>query len=123
MAKILIVDDVKGVRLAIKTVLSMDGHEFGEASSLDEAIQLLEDNNFSYDLIITDMIMPEKDGAQIFPYLEEKNKSIAVLAMSGGAGGVSAEMALEIAKNKAKKLLMKPFTTAELKESVSVALS
>ncbi len=115
--KILVIDDVKNVREGVKAILMMEGFDVSDVASVDEAVSLLRQSDF--DLIVTDMIMPDSDGVQVFDYLEEVGKSIPVLAMSGGGAGVSAQLALKSAENKARGMLKKPFTATEIKMAIN----
>ena len=60
MARILVVDDEELARFTIRDILETAGHEIAEAENGNEAISLQNANPF--DLIITDLIMPEKEG-------------------------------------------------------------
>ena len=63
MARILIVDDEKNIRLSLRRVLTNAGHETKEAENGKKADELLANNAF--DLVITDIIMPVKDGTEL----------------------------------------------------------
>ncbi|MDH3236817.1 MAG: response regulator, partial [Alphaproteobacteria bacterium] len=60
MARILVVDDEEIVRFTLRQMLEKEGHEVFEAANGQEALNCFEDSRVN--LIITDIIMPEKEG-------------------------------------------------------------
>lgn len=121
MANILVVDDVNDIREGIAEVLRADGHTIAEAGNGQEAIAVLDSQRF--DLVITDILMPEQDGTEVIMHLEATADRPAVLAISGGAPNVPAYMALHLARLKADATLMKPFRNDELKAKVGQLLA
>ena len=67
MAKILIVDDVDYIRKSITKVLGDNGFECEMCKNGKEAVERVQENG--YDLIITDMMMPEMDGFEFMEFL------------------------------------------------------
>lgn len=82
MKHILIIDDERPIRLMLRKLLEFEGYEVTEASDGNEAIQCY--NEKQPDLIITDLIMPEKEGLETMAELFKKNPELKVIAMSGG---------------------------------------
>jgi len=121
MAVILVIDDMDDVREGIAAVLAQSGHTTVEASNGRAGIELLKSRTF--DLVITDILMPEQDGTEVIMYLDSQSPRPPVLAISGGAAKVPAYMALHLARLKANVTLMKPFRNAELLEKVSLLLA
>ena len=91
MAEILVVDDVEDVR---------------------KAIALLKTQRF--DLVVTDILMPEGDGTEIMLFLDKMPNRPRVVAMSGGGSLLSPDLALRLARAKADAVLTKPFENSEL---------
>lgn len=120
MAKVLVIDDVADIREGVAAVLAADGHSVTEAKDGAEGISKLTGNAF--DLVITDIMMPEKDGTEVIMHLEAQASRPRVLAISGGAPNVPAYMALHLARLKADATLMKPFRNDELLEKVRALL-
>ena len=120
MAAILLVDDAEDVREGIAAVLQSLNHTVTEAKDGREAIAKLDAQPF--DLVITDIMMPEQDGTEVIMHLESLNPRPPVLAISGGAPNVPAYMALHLARLKADASLMKPFRNEELKAKVATLL-
>jgi len=121
LADILLVDDAEDIRESLSAVLRGDGHNVTEASNGREAIAALASRHF--ELVITDIMMPEQDGTEVIMYLEGREPRPPVLAISGGAPNVPAYMALHLARLKADATLMKPFRNDDLRAKVSQLLS
>ena len=82
MSKILIIDDDAAINLMLKTTLSLGGFEVDTASNGLEAKKLYATKN--YDVIITDIIMPEQDGFEVILELRRLGLSKRIIAISGG---------------------------------------
>jgi len=95
MAKILVIEDEKVVRMAIKHRLNKEGHEVIEAEDGEEGITKYREN--PVDLIITDIIMPNKEGFETIKDFNDEFPDAKIVAMSGG-GKISSKSYLEIAK-------------------------
>ena len=117
MAKILLIEDIAGVRRALGSFLATQGHVVIEASNGRQGIQLLLSDH--YDLVITDMLMPEQDGTEVIQFLDRIENRPPVIAMSGGSTQISADITLMFAKLNADSVLMKPFDNRLLKETVN----
>ena len=82
MSKILIIDDDAAINLMLKTTLSLGGFEVDTANNGLEAKKLYATKN--YDVIITDIIMPEQDGFEVILELRRLGLSKRIIAISGG---------------------------------------
>ena len=82
MARILIIDDEPQIRSMLKLMLERDGHEVAEAPDGIEGIRIYRQN--PADLIITDLIMPNKDGIGVIIDLKKEFPNVKIIAMSGG---------------------------------------
>ncbi|PCI62901.1 MAG: response regulator [Kordiimonadales bacterium] len=82
MAKILVVDDEENSRLSMRMVLKAQGHDITEASNGREAEEILETAEF--DLVITDIIMPEKEGIEFIGDISQQFPGLRVIAITGG---------------------------------------
>lgn len=117
MARILVIDDVTGVRKTVAAILRRAGHDVSEAE--DGALGLTAAERFRPDLVVTDLLMPVVDGIEVIDRLKSMGAaSPRVLAMSGGGALVAAEEALSLARSSADATLRKPFDATELNEAV-----
>ena len=82
MAKILVLDDEPSILLMIKKMLEKAGHEVEVALNGKEGIELFEKNK--PDLLITDIIMPEKEGLETIFELRRLHPEMKIIAISGG---------------------------------------
>src|SRR6478736_5729415 len=113
MADILLIDDMKGVRRTVSTVLKRAGHNVTEADEGGAGLELLK-GGARFDLVITDMLMPKHDGVEVLLFLEQMRNRPKVLVISGGGSQISADEAFMLARNKADATLAKPFDNADL---------
>lgn len=122
MASILIVDDEDSVRNLVREMLSRDEYTLYEARNGEEAVSCFRQN--PVDLIITDLVMPEKSGIDLIMQLKNDNARVKIVAISGGGGITGRFDYLPIAKLLgAKSIIRKPFTMADLRKAVSDALA
>lgn len=120
MAKILLIDDEEQIRFLLTRMLKRDGHEVFVAQDGEEGVQSFYQVN--PDLVITDIIMPNKDGFAVIAEILATHPTQPIIAMSGGRRTLPADLeSLEIIG--VKGLLQKPFTNQELQEMIQLALS
>ncbi len=124
MAKILVVDDDEDILDLLSQYLSLENHEVMTASDGLMGIKSLK--NKKVDLIITDIIMPNKDGIElILELLDDPDiGNIPIIAMSGGKRKITSEFNLVSAITLGvKEILKKPFSSHELHKAVKSALA
>lgn len=122
MARILVIDDDELVLESVQIVLEDDGHEVGVAENGKVGLELLGQQGF--DLVITDIFMPEKEGIETLIDIKQADQSIRVLVISGGGRDAEQIMYLEQAEMLgADATLAKPFLTSELKQAVNRLLN
>ena len=115
-ARILIIDDEPALRDLFKALLEAQGHEVAVAHHGREAIAMLGERSF--DLVMTDVLMPEQDGLETIMQIRGRWPKLRVLAMTGG-GHLDAHYYLRVAKNLgATSLLQKPFSADELLHAI-----
>ncbi len=112
MAEILLIDDMLAVRQALATPLQLAHHHVTAADSGMMALAYLRTKDF--DLVITDILMPDIDGLDVLNFIATMSKRIPVIAISGGGSSMSAHHALLIAKTRANAVLPKPVENAAL---------
>jgi YesN/AraC family two-component response regulator len=82
MARILIIDDESQIRSMLRLMLERVGYEVVEAPDGIEGIRKYREK--PADLIITDLIMPNKDGIGMIIDLKKEFPEVKIIAMSGG---------------------------------------
>jgi len=121
MRRILVVDDESHILIMLKKMLERAGFEVDLAANGSEGVEVFKKSQ--PDLVITDIIMPEKEGLETIREMRRIKPDLKVIAMSGG-GKVSAESYLDIARIfGAGKVIAKPFTQKELVSAVQSMLS
>jgi two-component system response regulator AtoC len=112
--RILLVDDDLAIRILYTRVLSAAGFETQTAHHGKEALQLVPE--FRPDLIILDLVMPEQEGIETILKLQQMNRGLPILAISGALG---ANEYLNVAGLLgARSTLSKPITPEQLIGSV-----
>jgi len=115
--RILIIDDDTVVREMICEMLNEESYETFEAANGKEGMKLLRSTP-DIDLVIIDIIMPEKDGIETIIEIKKDFSYIRTIAISGGGRG-TAEFYLASAKSLGADLAIgKPFVKQELVESI-----
>ncbi len=121
MATILVIDDDAAMRRLILRVLGARGHALLEAENGQQGLTLVE--NRQPDLIITDILMPGKEGIETIREVLDRWPGTKIIAISGG-GGSQNLMFLEAAKAfGAYASLAKPFRPEQLIEIVDKVLA
>jgi len=120
MARILVIDDDLQIREMLTQFLKRAEYEVLAAPDGKAALKLL--HATPIDLIITDIIMPEKEGLETIMEFRRDFPSLKVIAISGG-GKIGANEYLNIAKALgAQRTFSKPFELKELLEAVGELL-
>jgi YesN/AraC family two-component response regulator len=112
MAKILIIDDDLQIRTMLRNIFESSGYEVIDAPDGKSGIRMYREKKA--DLIITDIIMPEKEGIELINELRQEFPEVKIIAMSGG-GQIEPESYLKIAqKLGAVHTFTKPISKNEL---------
>jgi DNA-binding NtrC family response regulator len=82
MARILIIDDDEPIRRTLRRMLELAGYDVVEAADGREGVELYKAD--SVDLVLTDLIMPEKEGIQAAAELRHYDPEVKIIAISGG---------------------------------------
>jgi len=121
MAHILLIDDDTLALESMTIVLEDNGYEVSTA--VNGAIGLLMIDMHSFDLVITDLIMPEKEGIATLIEVKRDHPALKTIVISGG-GRNQKDLYLEYASNLgANDVLAKPFSASELTTSVRHVLA
>ena len=113
--RILIVDDEKAVRILLAEVLKPHGYKIDVVENGVEAISHIDRR--SYDLIITDYMMPKMDGLELTRRIRSKYPSTPILVVTGN-GPIH-----DLLKSGATACIMKPFSILELQNMVKIILN
>jgi DNA-binding response OmpR family regulator len=112
MSHILVIDDEQLVANAIATMLTRAGHRVTVASNGDAGIAKFE--NDPADLVITDIVMPGKEGIETIRDLRRVAPQLPIIAMSGGGMRSNYDFLSMARKLGASEVLGKPFSNDEL---------
>lgn len=83
MARILLIEDNDSVRETFELILQSAAHEVVSARTGIEGQAALDREVF--DLVITDIVMPDRDGVEVISSLRKRKLSVPILAVSGGS--------------------------------------
>ncbi len=115
--RILIVDDEEGMRRLLGRVLSREGYETVAVGSGAEAMRQVRTETF--DLVITDIKMPEMDGLRTAARIKAFDPSLPIIVITAYG---TVENAVQALRAGAYDYLTKPFETDEIKLTVAKAL-
>jgi len=118
---VLVVDDDQDIRQMLCQVMMSQGYTVIEADDGENAVQMVETHH--PDLVITDIVMPRKEGLELISELKAFNPEMKVIAFSGG-GKASPENYLAFAKGMgADAVFTKPVPIAQLQIKVMELLA
>jgi DNA-binding response OmpR family regulator len=121
MALILLIEDNDALRTMLRLTLNHFGHTVAEARNGKEGLDIF--RRIAPDILITDIVMPEKEGFEVLMTLRKTKAKVKIIAMSGG-GRLGAENYLRTAKLMgAVKVLAKPFSNEALIAEINELLS
>ncbi|MCU0634085.1 MAG: ATP-binding protein [Gemmatimonadaceae bacterium] len=119
--RLLVVDDEADVRDAVAASLRACGFHVDTASSVDDAIRRLDAApRDGCDLVITDMVMPERPGTELVNHLRGRRPALPVLMVSGFVGDLPDAQAQTLA---GVPILSKPVSTRELVTTINTLLA
>lgn len=120
MARILIIDDEELVRLTLRRSLEAEGHDLIEATNGDEGLRVHRQHPF--DLVITDIIMPNNEGIETIRELKQEFPQVRIIAISGGGRMDNTDLLRMSQLLGADAVLAKPFGPEELRKKVRQTL-
>lgn len=118
--RILLVEDEDGLRVITAQILKQRGYAVTEACDGEEALDYLKESPNSFDLLISDVVMPIMDGPTLLREAKPYLGSARVIFMSGYAEQDFGEI---LEKDRAISFLPKPFELVQLAERVKIELS
>lgn len=120
MSKIMIVDDDLQIREMLRITLERQGYEVVEAANGVEAVRVYKDQDV--DVVITDIVMPEKEGIELIMELKGIDPDVNIIAISGG-GRINPEDYLKWARRfGVGQTFSKPVDRQKLLEAVASLL-
>ena len=117
MARVLLVEDDLDTGESLKAMLDLIGHEVHWAHHGREAVALLQGHP-AFDVILTDILMPEMDGLESIQYFRKHRPDIAIVAMTAQWSSPYLRAAALFG---AKMTLHKPFSIQELSDAITRA--
>jgi CheY-like chemotaxis protein len=118
---ILLVDDDEQFRSMLNEALTDDGYEVVAASNGQQALRLYAAQ--PTDLVITDLVMPEKEGLEMITEIKRLYPEVKIIAISGGGRSGAKHNYLQLAKAfGAQRTLAKPFLHHEMLEAITHVL-
>ena len=117
--RILLIDDDAAILQLLAEMLTTAGYEVSVASNGNEGVTLYRQAPF--DLVITDLLMPEKDGLEVIVELRKDFPDVKIITLSGG--GAYGYSSLGVSKTLgAVRTLQKPFLEEQLLDLVREVL-
>ena len=115
MARILVIDDEPQIRDWITRILQRATHEVLQAGDGEEGLKMF--RTFQPVLVITDLVMPDREGIETIRAMRREAPDIRIIAMSGGGSmpGTYLRMASQLG---ADATLAKPFRMRELLRTI-----
>jgi putative two-component system response regulator len=118
MSRILLIDDEAVVRGLMAEILESDGHDVTAAETAESALVLLDEDD-TFELIVSDVMMPGLSGLELLETVRAHRASLPVVLVTGAGTYETLSQALT---RGAAGLVTKPFSHAELKSAVEHAI-
>jgi DNA-binding NtrC family response regulator len=119
--RILLIDDEDDVRDDVRQMLEHEGIAVTCAANGQIAMRIY--HKEAFDLVITDLLMPERDGLEVIMELKQASPDVKIIAMAGGSQTRMYDMLPVVARKLgAQRALIKPFTAAELLDAIREVL-
>jgi len=118
--RILLVEDEDNVRAFSARALSATGYEVFEADCGEQALEILEEQDYKMDLLISDVVMPEMDGPALLKKIRAKMPKLRVIFVSGYA---EESVRKDIEDDQSVEFLAKPYALDQINAKVKEVLS
>ena len=120
-ASILIIDDDAAVSRTLSLILTRAGHQVSTVTGGRKGLELLSQGGF--DLVLTDIIMPELDGIEAIRRIRTDHPGLRIIAMSGGGQIDKADFLHMAEALGADRVLEKPVRSERLLELVGSVMA
>ncbi|CAN5577524.1 sigma-54 dependent transcriptional regulator [soil metagenome] len=117
--RVLVVDDEQGLRDMLTILFRREGYDVTVASSFAAGVDALRATPTPYELVLTDILMPDGSGLDLLSYAKERSTHTEVIVMTAYA---AVETAIDAMKRGAYDFVTKPFATSELRALALKAL-
>lgn len=121
MTRVLIIDDEDLVRRAMRLALERAGHEVVDAPTCDEGLRIFAETGA--DLVIVDLIMPERDGFDAIEGVRNHRPRTPIMVVTGGGPSGPDKLIQRAMDMGAAVALKKPVDRRDLLEGVDQAMS
>lgn len=121
MAKILICEDDELYQQIAEAAFAGSDHEVLFVQNGREAIDRLRKGAF--DLVVTDLLMPDKDGLEVIRAIRDSSKTTPILAMTAGLASLKEPLLVAATALGANDVIQKPFRPVALRERVDALLA
>jgi len=124
MARILIIEDDNLTREWLESLLSRNGYAVDSANNGKTGTEMFLEN--AADLVVTDIVMPEKDGIETITDIKRHNPTVKVIAISGGErrpAGTSRHYLHSAKLIGADRAMQKPITNEDMLDAVRELLA
>jgi CheY-like chemotaxis protein len=121
LANIVVIDDDPDLRRTMCRILERDGHSVRSAENGRAGLELVARE--VPDLVVTDLLMPEKEGIETIVELREKHPDLRIVAVSGAGGKGEDGPLMDAELLGADAALPKPFSVEEFLETVERVLA
>ncbi len=117
-SRILVIDDEQFIRNLLTVILTDQGHKVIKVESVEEALPLFD--NHEFDIVFTDLAMPNTDGITGAARMKERQPEIKVVLMSGYGADMASD---QVGKGIIDAAISKPFDLAEINQVIKSVLS
>ncbi len=119
---ILLVEDSPEVSLSVREILASVGHDVDDVANGKEALAMLADH--SYDMVVSDIWMPEMDGISLLKEIRGAGNDVPVVVISGGAPNAPLTYTAPLASTfGANAVIYKPFEKEELLKTIDAVMA
>ncbi|MFA6289817.1 MAG: response regulator [Opitutaceae bacterium] len=121
MTRILLIEDDDAYQAMLRSSLEDRGHEVSVSNDGHEGINSFKSRKF--DLVITDILMPKKDGVETIMELRAIDPAVRIIVISGGGHMIRAQNCVDLAHSLGiQSVLEKPFRVDDLQSCIAFEL-
>ena len=120
MARILLAEDDDAYRQTLRRILESGGHDVTEAPDGARALAIFREGDF--EVLVTDLHMPQTDGVELLRALRQEGRTVHVVGITGGSMVLPTNVSGTLLEAfGADRVLFKPFRASELLAAVAPA--